>query len=1069
MKKIKNRVNKLLSYKSNSYKRKYFLLSKFSNTNIKKNKKLLEEFKCYAKALNISDGVYPTEDSIVDLFERQIISESNSTKIADKLSRNILKETNLKLSKDIQTKKEAINSLLDTVSLNSKRLNKKLEETLNKSILIKKSILSESDDQDKDSVVDLKKMPDSPTDEELSSIEGEDIDDIQTDEIVDIDYKDNDIIAYFGGKDPRKFSKKDYKTMFDIEPDRNYHAEINKIIRKISRDLTPAEAEEVKKIRLMAKEFPVKSAEDKVDQIATKLISKMSIEARKKHFILEKMYRMLSVQAGSLNYLGLNEKEKQRHLQNLSNTKMSDSERNEKLEKIQDEDYETRQYISGSTEDLDFIKIDKPEGADQYKRKGSFITSNRRSRRSKGGLMSQEEIRAFDKEIQDLLLKYDYDLEDELLKVDDLLNIATRLFNDPIKIRQLLGDLDIMFGDNQSSSNVAPLSQSEFEEYEAENLRIDRELEDEASLSLEQDDYEPEVLNITQAAYSSLDEPETIMTELEYKEYQGKMNTYRKRIAQLNKKLEVIKPNIFAKFETDPQGNVIIEDLEDIPAEGLTAEEAKEYEDIIAELSKSIKITVINLDQRGRVYEELYNNAAATPEDYAKFMKRFGLKEITGPQKYTEIGMQSYGEMSGTSGPRQYALKAWFRGNHYSLSIPEKSEIYSQLAQKWFDTLTTLDLIHDEAFRLPGAPKMPKLVRFFDEMQRYITAKGFERYFDDKGDESEKEIVREKINSAWRSAGSEQNSEFTEAIKKLEEEDAQFKKYAILDTLTSGNSSFRIYATTMLKEFYNKYVWSSVEEDLSYAIRDYFKANTRGAKIGASLRKKKIDPNTGKELAKAVKLRDIPKDEGKDLFGTLINVSMSRSGIPGVQSYKQDKDFTTQQHQRDYLSGSLNNKGDFLAKVKAFNLAHPSFKIMSKDGSEFGMDDVDNLLDDMFNSKGIIGRVKTRMFRMTKGSASEFVTFLFDYDEGRHDEIVVNSLAISNVLRKGADPMNIKIFKEVGEDTFKAFRKYKKQFSPQLTSKDFAEYLEEELGLSTIDTKSQGAKKPEFVTTKSSL
>ena len=76
MKKIKNRVNKLLSYKSNSYKRKYFLLSKFSNTNIKKNKKLLEEFKCYAKALNISDGVYPTEDSIVDLFERQVDSDN---------------------------------------------------------------------------------------------------------------------------------------------------------------------------------------------------------------------------------------------------------------------------------------------------------------------------------------------------------------------------------------------------------------------------------------------------------------------------------------------------------------------------------------------------------------------------------------------------------------------------------------------------------------------------------------------------------------------------------------------------------------------------------------------------------------------------------------------------------------------------------------------------------------------------------------------------------------------------------------------------------------------------------
>ena len=144
MKKIKNRVNKLLSHKSNSYKRKYFLLSKFSDTNIKSNKSMLEEFKCYSKALNISDGIFPTEDSIINLFERQIVSETKSIKIANKLSGNILKETNLKLNKDIDTKNEAINSLLDSINLNNKKLNNKLEETLNKSIIIKKAILSET-------------------------------------------------------------------------------------------------------------------------------------------------------------------------------------------------------------------------------------------------------------------------------------------------------------------------------------------------------------------------------------------------------------------------------------------------------------------------------------------------------------------------------------------------------------------------------------------------------------------------------------------------------------------------------------------------------------------------------------------------------------------------------------------------------------------------------------------------------------------------------------------------------------------------------------------------------------
>ena len=1146
MKKIKNRVNKLLSHKSNSYKRKYFLLSKFSDTNIKSNKSMLEEFKCYAKALNISDGLFPTEDSIINLFERQIVSETKSIKLASKLSGNILKETNLKLNKDIDTKNEAINSLLDTINLNSKKLNNKLEETLNKSIIIKKPILSES--YKKGNVVDLTNIDfidqnidydlEEPADEDLSVIAGEKFEDLKDDD-VEIEYKDSDIIASFGGKDPRSFTKKDFTAMFNLDDDVNYHEKINRILKNLNRDLTPEEQEELKSIRTMAKGSPVRSAQDKVDKLAAYAISKMPLEARKKYFVIEKMYRMLSVQTGTLRFLGLNEKQKQVHLSKLSQAssqELSDEERRSKTKDIEDQEKESRRYLSGSSEYVDDVaRFSRSKDDDSVYTK---VSTHKSKRSSRSGLMSQQEINSFDNEIQQLLFKHDFDLTDPELKLDSLLEIAKRLFNDSLKFRQMISDMSLMFDEFHPSPRINPMSQSEFEQYRDENERIDREIEDEARTSLEQTDDVP-VIKVRDAAFSVLNEPVTDMTELEWQEHQSEMDECRKRLNQLNKKLEATKPNIFAEFETDINGNVIIEDLEDIPAEGLTQEEIDEYVDLVTKLSKDMKVTMISLDQKGLFYDALYRNAAATPEDFVKFMRRFGLDKKEGPQKYSEIGMQSFGKLTGTSGPRQYALKAWTKGNYYSLSLDEKSEIYSELATKWFDTLTELDLVYDEAFKRPDEPNMPKLVRFFDEMQRYISKSGFKKYFDDSGDESEKEQVREKINAAYRYAGSELNKEFYDLIKRLEKDDPQFKRYAILDVLTSGASSFRIYATTMLKEFYAKHVWGSIEKDLYIATRNYFNLNTKGSKIGTRLSRptnisasrdlkrgfeyvitslgntdwskvtqkdlyvgvngsfeqpaigdrftampssqltsRVIDGvfgdlgTTGRvkllDKKHAVVKRDLTKEEGSELFDPIVYLAMLRTGLPKDGSaYKQEEDESTEDYQRRYLLGEINNKGDFVNRVRSFNkLAREKGleEIKSPDGSDFGKKDVEALLDDMFNPNGIIGSVKSRIKLMTSGVSNEFITFLSNYSKDRHEQIIVNSLAISSVLRKGANPMNIEIFKAVGKDTYEGFKKYKQEFAAQLTSKDFAEFLADEIGGLSVTSPSKVGAKPDSVT-----
>ena len=75
--------------------------------------------------------------------------------------------------------------------------------------------------------------------------------------------------------------------------------------------------------------------------------------------------------------------------------------------------------------------------------------------------------------------------------------------------------------------------------------------------------------------------------------------------------------DIFKEFETDSAGNILpdIEAIPDIiPAEGLTDAEKKEMEDIIVRLGQKQKITIINLDRRGEIYDELCDKAVSVDE-----------------------------------------------------------------------------------------------------------------------------------------------------------------------------------------------------------------------------------------------------------------------------------------------------------------------------------------------------------------------------------------------------------------------------------------------------------------------
>ena len=537
------------------------------------------------------------------------------------------------------------------------------------------------------------------------------------------------------------------------------------------------------------------------------------------------------------------------------------------------------------------------------------------------------------------------------------------------------------------------------------------------------------------------------MTVIDWSDLQKELASYRERLRELDDKILSANPRAFDDISVDSEGNLNYDQIEVILAEGLTDQEIKEYISLLKKVTAEKKIEIINLKDKSAIYDTLYQRGA-TPEEYMSFMKSFGLLDPQKASSYRQVAQSSRGQFRDSAGARQFALKAWFKGNYFSLNPAEKAKMYAELGEKWFERITVLDLISDEAFARPGDRPTPKLNRYFEKIPNFLTQKGIERYFDSATDESLETQVDEKIQSALSMASTEED--FTSIIQRLEKEDPTVEKYAILNTLFSDTSAFRIFSSTMFKEFYNSYVWGQIESDLAFAIKEYFDRYYKGSNIGASLQK-------------GEKSKDVPKNEGKDLFNPIIYLAMSRVGLPGAEAFSTAGG--SEQAQRDYFLGKVNKKGDFGEKVRAYTSTQKTGGLYGREDGRynpaarkpFGQKDVEMLLDDIFSDSGIIGKVRARIRKITSDSSNEFITFLYSYDEGKLDQIIVNSFAMSHVLRTGADPLSEDIFADVGKESVAALSKYKDEFAKQLTATSFAEYLSDEYGYEIMNKKKKGA------------
>lgn len=1010
-KSIKARVKKILENKNKNYQRKYFILSKIAETDILKSH-LYETFCCFAKSLNSSNGVFPAEGALFTLYEKQLRDQKTCSPAIEVCKSKLIKEANMFYGSSVKSSNDVIGSLLESIDINNNKINAKLEETLIEAANRKTSILSESE-YSEGNIVDLTKlfgeMP-TPSRQDIANIQDEEFEDDDFEEFEDdkdqssstnkVDRTLDKMLTVFMpivGGDPKSMSKKDLAEKLGFKGNGRY---------------------------VKGQKSPVLSGWNKIELEIGKMLSPygrskgMSTVAQRKWWLIQCIKFCLLIEKQQGYFLGLSSEEKGRL-------------------KLNDEQTSAVQDVA-------------------------------RERLRSGGPLSEAEIKRIIGNLHTVLIKGDYDLESSLITETDIMRVLmSASAKRPHKAKMFQHDLDVMYPLHDTRPDfekVETLSDQDVDdtrsEVETSFAQKEKELQDLYRGEVDPETGEPlyadsdyiantnmKKIDISKINSEVIDEPYEKMTIEDYIEYMKEINFALARLRELDEKIEEKKPNIFAAFDYDDQGNLNYNDIEEInlPEDALTDEEIKEYASLVQVLSGRKKIEMLSLDRRAIIYDEMYERGA-TPEEFMQFMKSFRLGDADKPQTYKDIARRSFGKFKGSPGARQYALKAWFKANYFSLNPKEKAEIYAQLGEKWFERLTVLDLITDEGFErqsnLRADRKSPKLSKFFDDLPRYMAPKVIERYFDVASDESLETKVQEKIHQVLLFTDSEK--EFQDAINALQDNDVVVKRYAILNALFEGTSSFRIFATTMLKEFYNKNVWGSLESDLACAVRDYFKKYYPTAKIGASLKD-------------GQKASDVKKDEGKDLFNPIIYLAMSRTGLPKEEAYSVEGT-NLEDYQRQYFSGEINNKGDFKNKVMKYNAEMQGKGLYGIDSSPsnvvmFNKKDINLLLDDIFSPTGIIGKVRDTMRQMSARTSNDFFVFLTDYDEAALDEIIVNSLAMSNVIRRGADPMNIEIFNEVAKDSKEALEKYKKEFASQLRSDTFKEYLSDEYGYEPVDVK----------------
>ena len=1043
-------IKKLLEYKSNSYKRKYFILSSLFSSDVLNSERLSEEFNCYINSLNYSNGMHPDESDLINFYQECLQYSNTSRKLIESKVRFIKKYNDLRNPKNKKDINSLINESLDSINFSNKHINKKLSSLLKESIKYKKSILVESEFAS--NFIDANEKDEAPSDQDLQDIELSDLEsDAQSkenfeDENKNSSFKDK-IINIFGpitgGLDPAKMNKQKMARIWDFGSQEMYK---------------PGQKGPVRDPFTEYELFIGK----KLDTFTRFEDSGLSTLAQRKVWIATTIDFCLKMQKQAGYLLGISSEDKARLSKGLDSAAKSD----------------IKKAMQGQS-----------------------------GQRGFGKTLTDQEIRNIYNSLHEYLIKGQYDPENSTITEAGLFKILGRAsagrsdrisdFKETLEFMYPLTDTRAEF------DKVSRMSDEELQKLRQQNIEFDKRLEDDDNVY--GDEIDPET---GEPLYADEDQIQKInrqkseekrvikkqeiiqnmsksnyfnMTSNEAVQYLKELDEDLKRLGALyDKTIDKTNPEVFSEIQTDNQGN-ILPDISAIPdviyAEGLSDEEQKEMEVLIEKLAAVDIVKMINDSEREQIYQELVEKSVSVDE-FIAYNKRFGLDNADKPMSWEDIKRASAGEFTGSAGARQYGVKAWIKSVFFNFSPSEKAEIYSFLAEKWYDRLKVLDLIDDQAFTIktdkvnPNDPSKDKAIprkvldaaeaagkykrsnklidisNMLELVSKYTSPRYVKRYFDEKRDDNLPQSVKEKLYQIQTFAESEK--EYDALVKRLETEDPDTMAFAIMESMFNDKSGFRYYATGLKKEYYNTVIWPQTELSLAQAVKAYFKRYHPSAGIARSLA-----ANEGADMVKA--------NEGKDLFNKLIYVAMERTGIKtsgkGVPNIGDSVE-----ERKDYLRGKLDSRGDFEKAVAAYNTKYQQGKspLKGKNGGVFGADDVEDIISDMFSSNGIIGKASADLKRLSSTSVGEFIAWVDAYPEAKLDQAVVLGMGLSDFdRREDADAMLTLPIEKIGKDTVKALKDYKKKYGKsQLLSSDFVEFLDDYLGMEPIDLKSKGSANP---------
>ena len=1037
-------IKKLLEYKSNCYKRKYFILSSLFNSDVLNSECLNEEFNCYINSLNYSNGVYPDESDLISFYQECLQYSNTSRQLIESKVKFIKKYNDLRNPKNKKDINSLINESLDSINLSNKKIDKKLGNLLRESIKYKKSILVESEYASKFISTD----EEMPSDQDLQDIELSDLDsDTQSmedvkDENKNASFKEK-VINIFGpitgGLDPAKMNKQKMARIWDFGSQEMYK---------------PGQKGPVRDPFTEYELFIGK----KLDTFTRFEDSGLSTLAQRKVWIATTIDFCLKMQKQAGYLLGVSSEEKARLSKGL---------------------------------DADAKKDIKKAIQSQVGNRGF------------GKTLSDQEIRDIYNDLHEYLIKGQYDPESPTITEAGLFKILSRASaGRSDRISDFKETLEFMYPlkDTRAEFDKVPkMSDEELRRLRQQNIEFDKRLED------DNDEIDPETGEplyadedqIQQIKKQEAEERRVIkkqeiiqnmsksnyfnMTSNEAVQYLEELNKDLKRLGELyDKTVDKTNPEIFSKIQSDDQGNVL-PDISVIPdviyAEGLTDEEQKEMEELIEKIAAVDIVKMINDSEREQIYQDLVDRSVSVDE-FIAYNKRFGLDNADKPMSWEDIKRASAGEFTGGAGVRQYAVKAWIKSVFFNFSPSEKAEIYSFLAEKWYDRLKVLDLIDDQAFSIktdkvnPNDPSKDKVIprkaldaaeamgkykrssklidisNMLELVSKYTSPRYVKRYFDEKRDDNLPQTVKEKLYQIQTFAESEK--EYDALVRRLETEDPDTMAFAIMESMFNDKSGFRYYATGLKKEYYNTVIWPQTEISLAQAVKAYFKRYYPSAGIAKSL-----GANEGADMVKF--------NEGKDLFNKLIYVAMERTGIktsgkglPNVGDSVKER--------KDYLRGKLDSRGDFEKAVAAYNAKYQQGKnpLRGKSGGLFDANDVEDIIDDMFSANGIIGKASSNLKRLNSTTVGEFITWVESYPEAKLDQAIILGMGLSDFdKREDVDAMLTLPIEKIGKDTAAALKDYKKKYGKsQLLSSDFVEFLDDYLGMEPVDLKSKGSANP---------